>query len=297
LDILYEAERQARIDAESNGGYGMSTLNETHIEVLKKTSRTFFIPINFLPPRLKEAVTAAYLCMRAVDEIEDHPQLSSESKIHLLKSISSWLRGNPPSGTVREIGLKDLFLPYQSLLPAVTLRLEEWIQLCPPEVTPNVLNSTTLMSEGMADWVKKDWTILNKEDLDRYTFHVAGLVGLMLSDLWSWFDKTETDRELAVSFGRGLQAVNIIRNREEDSARGVDFFPKGWDLKDMLQYAKDNIALAHLYIEEIESTPILNFCKIPLALADGTLQAIEAGESKLSRGAVNQIVLQVMNAK
>lgn len=37
-----------------------------------------------------------------------------------------------------------------------------------------------------------------------------------------------TNRDWAVSFGRGLQAVNILRNHKEDKVeRNVDFYPKG----------------------------------------------------------------------
>ncbi|MGH1332669.1 MAG: phytoene/squalene synthase family protein, partial [Exiguobacterium indicum] len=36
--------------------------------VLKATSRTFYIPISRLSQDLQEAVGAAYLCMRAIDE-------------------------------------------------------------------------------------------------------------------------------------------------------------------------------------------------------------------------------------
>ena len=43
--------------------------------VLKETSRTFYIPISKLPPIICEAVASAYLCLRAIDEIEDHPIL------------------------------------------------------------------------------------------------------------------------------------------------------------------------------------------------------------------------------
>jgi farnesyl-diphosphate farnesyltransferase len=41
----------------------------------------------------------------------------------------------------------------------------------------------------------------------------------------------------------GLQAVNIISNREEDLSRGVDFFPDGWKLKEMFLYARRNLVL------------------------------------------------------
>lgn len=58
---------------------------------------------------------------------------------------------------------------------------------------------------------------------------------------------TQTDPNLAVAFGRGLQAVNIIRNRNEDLSRGVDFFPDGWKLKEMFLYARRNLVL-QLYL-------------------------------------------------
>ena len=90
------------------------------------------------------------------------------------------------------------------------------------------------MAKGMAEWVQKDWQINNEEDLDEYTYYVAGLVGVMLSDIWRWYDQTETDENLAIAFGRGLQAVNILRNHDEDKTRGVSFFPQGWEVKDML---------------------------------------------------------------
>ena len=74
--------------------------------------------------------------------------------------------------------------------------------------------------------------------MDDYTYYVAGLVGVMLSDIWKWYDGTETDRELAIAFGRGLQTVNILRNREEDAERGVSFFQKVGVLKRCLPIRK-----------------------------------------------------------
>ena len=47
-------------------------LHREAMDMLKQTSRTFFIPINFLEPTLRKTVASAYLCMRAIDEIEDH---------------------------------------------------------------------------------------------------------------------------------------------------------------------------------------------------------------------------------
>ena len=265
-------------------------LHKSAINMLMVTSRTFFIPISYLPSELKEAVTSAYLCMRAIDEIEDHPQLPLESKHKLLHSISLLLKK-----PFNHKELMALFHPYHTILPEVTLRFGDWINLCPPTLVENVLNATSTMAKGMADWTLKEWWIQNEEDLNEYTFYVAGLVGVMLSDIWKWYDDVETDKELAIAFGRGLQSVNILRNRAEDLERGVDFFPDGWELEDMFRYARRNLALADVYMKDIKPGPILNFCKIPIALAHGTLDALTEGKEKMSRAAVTEIVSTVVN--
>lgn len=259
------------------------------IDILRETSRTFFIPISRLSPGLKETVTAGYLCMRAIDEIEDHTELQSTIKIDLLRSIGNLLR-NP----FNENDFNQLFQPYITILPEVSLRLYEWAMLCPSSIAAKIWDATATMAEGMAKWVEKKWQVESVQDLDEYTYYVAGLVGVMLSDIWHWYDGTETDRELAIGFGRGLQAVNILRNRDEDLDRGVDFFPNGWEKPDMFTYARRNLTLADDYKNSIQTKTILEFCNIPLALAHGTLTSLEAGKTKLSRTAVFDIVKRVV---
>ena len=265
-------------------------INSEARDVLKATSRTFYIPISHLTKGLQEAVASAYLCMRAIDEIEDHPELPSSTKSDLLLSVSQILQRKP----FNEDELKELFEPYQSILPKVTLQLGNWIKVCPPTILESILNSTATMAKGMAEWVRKDWQIKNEEDLDQYTYYVAGLVGVMLSDIWRWYDQTETDENLAIAFGRGLQAVNILRNHDEDKTRGVSFVPEGWEVKEMFAYAERNLELADLYIKDIKNSSILHFCKIPLALAHGTLEALMKGKEKMSRLDVLKVVSRVV---
>jgi farnesyl-diphosphate farnesyltransferase len=266
-------------------------LTSEAMEMLLKTSRTFYIPISYLSPGLKEAVGSAYLCMRAIDEIEDHPKLDKHVKISLLKSISKQLQ-NASSDT----DFTALFDSYKSILPEVTLRLSDWIKFCPPLVVDKIVMSTAIMADGMAKWVEKDWKIESETDLNDYTFYVAGLVGVMLSEIWKWSDDIETDREQSIAFGRGLQAVNILRNRDEDKERGgVDFFPDGWGFEEMLDFAKRNLSLADQYIESIKPGPIRIFCEIPLSLAYRTLTALTDGKEKISRSDVNEIVSKIVS--
>lgn len=260
------------------------------MKVLKETSRTFYIPIKLLEVNVREAVASAYLCMRAIDEIEDHEQLKTETVSELLNSVSAILEQHIETAAPIDAALDALFAPYSRELPEVTLRLAEWVEFCPSGIRNQVLESTAEMGRGMADWAEKGWVVHTREELDDYTYYVAGLVGVMLTDIWRWYDGTETDRELAVGFGRGLQAVNILRNYKEDAVRDVNFFPDGWVLAEMFAYAEENLTLADRYMEHIQTKTIFNFCNIPLALAHGTLDSLKEGREKLSRLEVMKIV-------
>jgi farnesyl-diphosphate farnesyltransferase len=250
---------------------------------LRETSRTFYIPIIRLPSCLRAAVTSAYLCFRAIDEIEDHPTLTRESKVNLLRGISSTCKAQDPLEL-------DLLLRRAKALPDVTRRICEWISLAPKDVADGLWQANAQMSQSMAQWVNLGWQFGTRVDLDHYTYSVAGAVGVFLSDLWEWFDGTQCDRSKAISFGRGLQAVNILRNREEDQARGVNLFPSGWNRKDLSAYAKENLSVADEYLAALPCGPAKEFCRLPLVLAHATLAAMDRGENKLSRDVVLTLV-------
>ncbi|MEK4761265.1 phytoene/squalene synthase family protein [Viridibacillus sp. FSL E2-0187] len=258
------------------------------MSVLKETSRTFFIPITFLQKEMKTTVATAYLCMRAIDEIEDHEDLDIAVKSDLLRQVSALLL--KPFDNDAYL---SLLKPYENILPEVTIRLGDWLALCPEDIRETIAASTSEMAEGMAKWADKNWVVKTREDLDDYTYYVAGLVGTMLSDIWRWGAGIETDRELAIGYGRGLQAVNILRNQEEDDERGVSFMPEGWTRDDLFKYAEENLAKGDLYNKSIKKRSILMFCKIPLALAHKTLQAMRNGHEKMTRQEVEQTVEEV----
>ena len=263
-------------------------LRQSALEMLETTSRTFFIPISRLPDGLLEAVASGYLCMRAIDEVEDHGELDNTTKATVLRQISVNLQ------TATERSKADSFAAglaqLSDELPEVSLRVGEWALLAPPDIAPRVWDATAAMADRMAYWSERNWTIRTEADLDCYTFSVAGAVGLLLSDLWAWYDGTQTNRMQAVGFGRGLQSVNILRNHGEDLERGVTFYPDGWSNRQMFNYAQRNLSLADKYTEALNPGPVQDFCKLPLALAHATLNALFMGQEKLTRQQVKTIV-------
>jgi len=292
MDVKNKLEYVQTVDHRySTPGNEMVSLREDALQMLAATSRTFYIPISRLPDGLLEAVGSGYLCLRAIDEIEDHSELEAVDKIYLLQSISNRFQSITGNQGLDE--LREMLLSYCKALPEVTLRLGDWANLAPQSIAPRIWDVTATMAERMSGWVASDFLVQTEADLDRYTFGVAGAVGLMLSDLWAWYNGTRTDRGLAVGFGRGLQAVNILRNRAEDVRRGADFFPCGWGYQEMYAYARRNLSYAGLYEQSLPAGPVQDFCRIPLALAYATLEAHEQGREKLSREEVLQVLQQL----
>ncbi len=265
-------------------------LSPNALDMLDKTSRTFSIPIRRLPVGLQEAVVSAYLCMRALDEVEDHSSLNRHTKIQLLHAISQTLQTQTRRSDFTEESFTNIFSPLQQDIPEVTLRLSEWVVYAPEAIAPRIWDATAAMAERMAFWVDRNWNVQSEADLNSYTFAVAGTVGILLCDVWAWFDGMQMHRSHAIQFGRGLQAVNILRNRNEDMARGVDFFPLGWQETHMKQYALANLSQAEAYAVRLPSGPFAALIQLPLTFAYATLDALTNGETKLSRNAILQLI-------
>lgn len=259
------------------------------LAVLRETSRTFDIPLRMLEPVVQELAVSAYLCMRALDEIEDHPYLPADKKTELLRTIAGILRA-----PFTKADLQRLLMPYATVLPEVTLRLADWLYLYPCTFSKRLWEVAADMADQMADWAKRGWQIESEKQLNHYTYSVAGMVGILLSDLWRWYDGTVTDYGEAVSYGRGLQAVNIILNRSEDLARGVNFYPQGWEIADMMLYARSHLALGKAYVDSLQPGSIRNFCSVPLALAYASIDTLAVGKPKLTRAGVLEIVQQMV---
>jgi farnesyl-diphosphate farnesyltransferase len=266
-------------------------LCKSAFEVLEETSRTFYIPISRLPSGLKEAVASGYLCMRAIDEIEDHPDLDNALKAKILQTMSLTMQSATHEFTASDFS--TALSAYKGFMPEVSARIGEWAVMAPDTIAPRIWDATAAMADRMAYWSLMNWKVETEADLNCYTFSVAGSVGLMLSDLWAWYDGTQTSRAEAIGFGRGLQAVNILRNQAEDLTRGVSFYPTGWSHEQMQAFARQNLSLADAYTSSLPIGPALDFCRIPLMLAHATLDALSQGESKLSRSTVINLVKQL----
>src|SRR5690625_3398257 len=100
------------------------------MKMLKDTRRTFYIPITVLAKTLKHAVGSAYLCMRAIDEIEDHETFSNDVIATLLRKTADLLEKPFDKEAYLEV-----IEPYKEELPEVSVRLGDWINVRSEEHT------------------------------------------------------------------------------------------------------------------------------------------------------------------
>ncbi len=281
--------------------------------ILPKVSRTFAPTIRRLPQGLRLQVTVAYLLCRIADTVEDSPALELEDKKRLLQLYALIFKGEQKERAFREFmqGLKKL--PDQThdeqLAHNLPLVLDVFFTFSPSMQT-FIARWVAEMSLGMRKYAQAGQTrtysfLKSMKELDEYTYYVAGTVGYLLTELFSYYSNKITPtlknklEQLAESFGKGLQLVNIIRDMATDLRRGQSYIPDELLQKYRLTresiFEKENAdkaqalfneliftAVRHLdrafdYIQLIpkKETGIRLFCSLPVFWALRTLELIQ----------------------
>ncbi len=205
-------------------------------ELLQGVSRTFALTIPQLPEPLGLVVGNAYLLCRIVDTIEDEPTLSAADKQYFCRQFVAALQGQAAVQPFAE-GLA-------TQLSAHTLAAEhELIRQTPQVIAMThrfnaeqraaLSHCVEVMAEGMMEF-QAAGSVAGLNDcahLDRYCYHVAGVVGEMLTRLFCDYSSAIARQRavlmpLAVEFGQGLQMTNILKDTWDDRARGVCWLPR-----------------------------------------------------------------------
>jgi farnesyl-diphosphate farnesyltransferase len=299
-------------------------------KLLQQVSRSFALTIPQLPLPLRRAVTNAYLLCRIVDTIEDDESLSLDRKRFFFQEFIQAMKG--------EASAKEFGDALYSCLSGRTLPEEKELVRNTPAIIQTTLTFTifrcaTIMAQGMLGFQesKSPQGLKDLSTFNRYCYHVAGVVGEMLTELFCEYSpEISRDRErlldLAVSFGQGLQMTNIIKDLWEDTAHGACWMPQnvfqkvGYDLKDLasgqfteafgegvavlIGLTRSHLRNALLYTLMIprHETGIRKFCLWAIGMAILTLRKINkkrnyksGQEVKISRRSLKAIIL-VTNA-
>lgn len=108
-----------------------------------------------MAPVIQEAVASAYLCLRAIDEIEDHPTLDLTTKAKLLREVSMQLQQYSGESTTAAT-LSPSWVEDETI-PEVSRRIGEWVIYCPEAIRPRVIDATVAMADRMACWAEVNW--------------------------------------------------------------------------------------------------------------------------------------------
>lgn len=189
--------------------------------ILPRVSRSFAFVIRCLPRGLDDAVMTSYLLCRIADTLEDS-DLPARERRRALARFSDALDGGDPA-----IPKADWPETYRDLM-AHTGEALACYRSFRPEVRAVISARVREMCEGMSSFCDRE--IETIEDQNRYCYYVAGLVGNLLTDLFSAYGCVEPTRKVrleehAVKFGLALQKVNIIRDVREDLKEGRCFWP------------------------------------------------------------------------
>jgi len=215
-------------------------------DALQLVSRTFALNIQVLRGKLHRSILLAYLYLRIADTVEDDPDMKASEKDRVLAlfadvfktgeletaKIRNFVAALPESWRGSEDPNKDLCVKSEVVVPL--------LKSLPESYQKPVCDVVIEMCGGMAKFALRQeaalssgWFTLEKvADLDEYCYYVAGIVGKLLTKLFSadtCFIGKEREAELSkldVSFGLALQVVNIVKDCVEDSGRKVCFIPE-----------------------------------------------------------------------
>ena len=215
-------------------------------DILQLVSRTFALNIQVLRGKLHRSILLAYLYLRIADTVEDDPDMIATEKDRVLalfadvfktgeletEKIRTFVAALPESWHGSEDPNKDLCVKSEVVVPL--------LKSLPKNYQKPVCDVVIEMCGGMAKFALRQeaalsagwFTLANVGELDEYCYYVAGIVGKLLTKLFSadtCFISAEREAELSkldVSFGLALQVVNIVKDCVEDSGRRVCFIPE-----------------------------------------------------------------------
>jgi farnesyl-diphosphate farnesyltransferase len=218
--------------------------------LLKQVSRSFYLTLRVLPAEIRPQIGLAYLLARATDTIADTHLVSVERRQTALREMRAAIVMTAAGRTVLLPDFGELAAEQaapagqgsrgERLLLESAGRLLESLRAFSREdrqLICEVLHTITFgQEEDLARFGRaaagRIIALDADEDLDQYTYCVAGCVG----EFWTRMCRTHLfphirldDSALlsnGVRFGKGLQLVNILRDLPRDLRSGRCYIPR-----------------------------------------------------------------------
>lgn len=269
--------------------------------LLREHARTFAPVLRILPAPLRRPLGIAYLLARASDTIADAPYLSGERRLALLERLDADLASDHPQDWRPDVAPGEISPDGRHLLSALPALLRECGNLADKG---EVLRLWRTILQGQLFDLRRfgpGADPLSHEELEFYCGLVAGSVG----GGWTRLIKrhypgvmlrpAEEMIPLGIAYGKGLQLVNILRDRAEDRALGRRYVREE-DLPRLFARTEECLLSGRRYLSGLRPGRILMATSLPLDLAEPTLGLIrerpEVERVKLPHGRVRGILLR-----
>ena len=220
------------------------SVSENRIDtLLEGTSRSFYLSLKVLPKNIRRHIGLTYLLARLADTIADSKVGENKILLQSLKEYNARIQDSnkelPDFTKLASIQenkseselLSDAIIPvnYLEKTDKFTDSDRQKIRRC----LDIIISGQSLDLERFTDASgNKIISLENEEELDDYTYRVAGSVG----ELWTHMSLDhlfEMDSEMqeilfikALNFGKSLQLINILRDLPEDLLMGRCYVPK-----------------------------------------------------------------------
>ena len=213
-------------------------------ELLKGVSRLFYTTLAVVPANVRDQVGLAYLFARAADTIADTELIERSRRLEFLSQLKGqFLDDHIALAQVQKIQRAVGPLQQDSAERLLLERLEDCFRVFESfsqDDRARVQRLMRTLTQGMEmdlsafpGTCAEDLVALKTiDDLDRYTYYVAGCVGEFWTDLMcahrralaSW--NVRHMSEVGVRFGKGLQLTNIVKDVAHDLHKGRCYIPE-----------------------------------------------------------------------
>jgi farnesyl-diphosphate farnesyltransferase len=214
--------------------------------LLRRVSRSFYLTLRLLPPQVRDSIALAYLVARLSDTLADGADTEAEEQLLARREeIERWLSNSPDRRDIETV----------------------WFTI----------------REGQRfdqDRFSANPSPLSAPELDLYVYLVAGCVG----EFWTQLCQKKIPGfaslglvemiDLGIRFGKGLQLVNILRDRQADAQKNRTYVPAA-RFYEVLAEARAHLRAARRYVEALRNYRLRVACALPLYLAYETLDLVE----------------------
>ena len=172
--------------------------------ICQRHAKSFYFASKFLPRAKRDAAYAVYAFCRLMDDaVDESAEPERELAVFLITLDAVYAGEVPPQKNDEATAAVHAFV-----------------------TTKDVYQIPKAYFVDLAEGCRMDLTVTRYAtwpDLEKYCYHVAGVVGLIMSCVFGL--SNEAAKAQAVQMGNAMQLTNILRDVKEDYARGRIYLP------------------------------------------------------------------------